>query len=44
MKVGLSAAAEHKAVKKEWKLTGGFDLSANDVGGAKVAMAVSTSC
>ena len=43
VKVGLGASAEHKAVKKEWKVTGSMDVSANDVGGAKVAMAVSDS-
>ena len=43
VKVGVGAAAEHKAVKKEWKVTGNFDVSANDVGGAKVALAVSQS-
>lgn len=41
IKVNVGAAAENKPEKKEWKVTGSADLSSNDVGGAKVAMAVS---
>lgn len=38
MKSNVGLAAENKAAKSEWKITGNFDFKASDLGGAKAAL------
>ena len=44
VKARVGLAGEIKQAKSEWKVTGTLDVKANDLGGAKAALAVSIPC